>query len=93
MDRLALIKKIAEKQREEKQFQESIAKLDARKAAIKATRKLTKTVKAAGRQAPSSLDCFSSENMYYTDKQNQEFLDGSSYMDTYRATKFSDGEW
>ena len=28
MDRLALIKKIAEQQREEKQFQESIAKLD-----------------------------------------------------------------
>lgn len=95
MDRLALIKKLAEKQNkakaEEQSFQESIARLDARKAAIKATQKLTKVVKAAGRQAPSSLECFSEENMYYTDKQNQEYLDGSVYMETYHATRFSDG--
>lgn len=49
--------------------------------------RLTKAVKKAGHQSPNSLDSFSEENMYYSPKETQDYLAGSSYMDTYNATK------
>jgi hypothetical protein len=96
IDRLALIKqsaeRIAAKRAEEASFQESIRRLDERKAAIKAHQKLTKTVKKAGTQAPSSLECNEPRNMYYSDKDTAKFLEGSSIMDAYNANKFID-DW
>lgn len=101
MNRLALIKAVAEKQKkkreEEAEFQASIQRLDARKAAkkeeMKLHRKLTQQVKKAGKDSPGSLDCFKEENMYYSDKDTERYLEGSSYMDAYNANKSADGEW
>jgi len=62
--RLALIKKVAEKR----------------------NNKLTEAVKKAKHLSAGQLECFSEENMYYTDKETQDFLAGSSYMDNYRST-------
>tara|TARA_E500000178_G_C16956771_1_gene724048 strand:- start:879 stop:1190 length:312 start_codon:yes stop_codon:yes gene_type:complete len=101
MNRLALIKAVAEKQKkkreEEAEFQASIQRLDARKAAkkeeMKLHKKLTQQVKKAGKDSPGSLDCFKEENMYYSDKDTERYLEGSSYMDAYNANKSADGEW
>lgn len=101
MNRLALIKAVAEKQKkkreEEAEFQASIQRLDARKAAkkeeMKLHRKLTQQVKKAGKDSPGSLDCFKEENMYYSDKDTERYLEGTSYMDAYNANKSADGEW
>jgi hypothetical protein len=90
-DRLKMIKQIAErKAAEAKSFKDTIRALDERKAVIKAHQKLTKSVKKAGTQAPSSLECFSQENMYYSDKDTARFLEGSSIMDAYTEMKNND---
>ena len=47
---------------------------------------LTKYVKKAGHQSPNSLECNSPKNMYYSDQQTKDYLAGTSYMETYRAT-------
>lgn len=105
MDRLALIKEAALKAKakkenttvEELKFQESIRKLDERKAKIKEEmklhKKLTKQVKKAGKQTASSLECFAPENMYYSDKETQSFIENSSYMDAYNANRSADGDY
>lgn len=97
MNRLEIIKQIAEKKAEEKQFKQMIVNLDARKAAkkeeIKLHKKLTKSVKKAGHQSVGSLDLNSPENMYYSDKDTERFLENSGIMDAYNANKFSDGDW
>ena len=100
-NRLDLIKAAAEKAKkkreEEAEFQASIRRLDARKAAkkeeMKLHKKLTQQVKKAGKESPGSLDCFREENMYYSDKDTERYLESSSYMDAYNANKFADGEW
>jgi len=56
-------------------------------AALKETRKLTKAVKKAGQHAPNNLDAFSESNMYYTDKEVNNFIQGSSIFETYNATR------
>ena len=79
-DRLAMIKAAAEKQREEQEF----------KAAVRAVYdrpKLTKQVKKAKHLSPGGLDCFKEENMYYTERETQDYLAGSSYMETYNSMK------
>ena len=80
------------KLKEQYEIKEIIKNLDARKAAIKEQSKLTKQVKKAGKQAPGGLDCFKEENMYYTEKQTQDYLAGTSYMETYNAMKEQD-DW
>lgn len=62
--RLALIKKVAEKR----------------------NNKLTQAVKKAKHLSAGQLECFSEENMYYSDKETQDFLANSPYMDNYRST-------
>lgn len=47
---------------------------------------LTKYVKKSGHQSPNSLECNSPKNMYYSEQQTKDYLAGTSYMDTYRAT-------
>ena len=88
---------------EEVEMQEIIQNMDDRKAEIKAEMKaaakkekklhkeLTAQVKKAGVQSPGSLEFNSPENMYYSDKDNKAFLENSSYMDVYNATK--DKDW
>ena len=87
MDRLAMIKAAAEKA----QIKKAIKDVANRKAAIKAEmklhKKLTKSMKKAGHQAPSSLESFSEENMYYTEKETRDYLAGTSYMETYNAMR------
>jgi len=101
MDRLKMIKAAAEKARakrqEEADFQAAIVKLDARKAAIKEEmklhKKLTASVKKAGKAMPGSLDFNRPENMYYSEKDNARYLEGTSYMDAYNANKSADGDY
>jgi len=113
LDRIKLIKEIAEKKAAEKlgisleeyQFQLSIKMLDARKAKIKAEEKarrkeerkiakdLTGQVKKAGHLSSGGLDFNRAENMYYSDRDNARFLEGSSYMDAYNANKAADSDW
>lgn len=82
--------------KEEFEFQDTIKKLDERKKQIKEEmklhKKLTKSVKKAGKQMPGSLDFNSPENMYYSDKEVNRILEDTSYMDAYNASKL-DQEW
>ena len=48
--------------------------------------KLTKAVKKAGHLSPNSLDAYSEENMYYTEKETQEWFESSSLFDNYVNT-------
>ena len=88
---------------EEVEMQDIIKTMDERKATIKAEvkaaakaekklhKELTSRVKKAGVQSPGSLEFNSPENMYYSDKDTKAFLESSSYMDVYNATK--DKDW
>ena len=90
---------------EELKFQESIVKLDARKVQIKAEEKarrkeerkiakdLSGQVKKAGHLKSGNLDFNRPENMYYSDKDNAKFLEGSSIMDAYNANRSADGDY
>lgn len=82
--------------KEEFEFQDTIKKLDERKKQIKEEmklhKKLTKSVKKAGKDMPGSLDFNTPENMYYSDKEVNRFLEDTSYMDAYNASKL-DQEW
>jgi hypothetical protein len=80
------------KLKEEYEMKEIIKNLDARKAIIKEKSKLTKQVKKAGKQAPGGLDCFKEENMYHSEKDISRYLEDTSYMDAYHASKL-DSEW
>lgn len=90
MDRLKLIKEAAEKA----QIKKAINDVANRKAAIKAEmrlhKKLTKSVKKAEHQAPKSLEAFSEENLYYSDRETKDFLSGTSIMETYEAMRVQD---
>jgi CRISPR/Cas system-associated protein Cas5 (RAMP superfamily) len=86
--------------KEEFEMKDIIQNLDARKAAIKIKqkeemklhKKLTASVKKAGKQMPGSLDFNSPDNMYYSEKSTERFLENHSIMDAYNASKL-DQEW
>ena len=50
--------------------------------------RLTRAVKKAAHQAPSSLDSFA--DMHYSDREVNDYLSGTSYMETYNAMKGHD---
>lgn len=86
--------------KEEYEMKDIISNLDARKAAIKTKqkeemklhKKLTASVKKAGEHMPGSLDFNSPENMYHSEKDVSRFLQDTTYMDAYHASKL-DQEW
>ena len=82
--------------KEELEMKDIIKKLDKRKKQVKEElklhKKLTKSVKKAGKQMPGSLDFNSPENMYHSDKDVSRYLEDTSYMDAYAASKL-DEEW
>ncbi len=82
--------------KEEKEIKDNIKKLDNLKAKLKEEaklhKKLTRSVKKAGEHMPGSLDFNSPDNMYYSEKSTERFLENSSYMDAYNASKL-DQEW
>ena len=82
--------------KEELEMKDIIKKLDERKKQVKEEmklhKKLTKSVKKAGKQMPGSLDFNSPENMYHSDKDVSRYLEDTSYMDAYAASKL-DEEW
>ena len=82
--------------KEELEMKDIIKKLDERKKQVKEElklhKKLTKSVKKAGKQMPGSLDFNSPENMYHSDKEISRYLEDTSYMDAYAASKL-DEEW
>jgi len=90
MNRLEMIKAAAEKA----QIKRAISNIATRKESIKEKmklhKKLTKSMKKAGHQAPSSLESFKEENMYYTEKETRDYLAGTSIMETYEAMKSQD---
>lgn len=85
MDRLAMIKKAAEK----REMETLIRNLDRRKANLK---KQTKKIKKAKDQAPGSLESFKEENLYWGEKETQRWFEGSSYFENYQAMKDQD-DW
>lgn len=85
MDRLAMIKAAAEKRNAEKEFKATVKKVYSRPK-YKAP-KLTASMKKAAHQAPGNLDCFKEENMYYSDRETQDYIANSSYMDVYNEMK------
>ena len=82
--------------KEELEMKDIIKKLDKRKKQVKEElklhKKLTKSVKKAGKQMPGSLDFNSPENMYHSDKDVSRYLEDTSYMDAYNASKLAE-EW
>ena len=82
--------------KEEMEMKEIIKNLDERKKQVKEElklhKKLTKSVKKAGKQMPGSLDFNSPENMYHSDKDVSRYLEDTTYMDAYNASKL-DQEW
>ena len=93
----AFLKEEKRKIDEEKEFQESIANLDARKVAVKkATKKankknkLTKSVMSAKHQAPGGLDLHSDENRHYSKEDTKKWLEGTSYFENYQAMREQD---
>lgn len=88
--RLELIKEAAKKHQEEMEFKATVKRVYSRPKDH--YNKLSKTVKKAGHQSPGGLDCFKEENMYYTEKQTKDYLEGTSYMETYNAMKEQD-DW
>ena len=90
MSRLDIIKQAAEKA----QIKKAINNVAARKAEIKAEmklhKKLTKSVKKAEHLAPKSLEALSEDNLYYTDRETQDYLAGTSYMETYESMRSQD---
>ncbi len=53
--------------------------------ALQETRALTKAVKKAGQHAPKNLDAFSEESMYYSDKEVNDYIKGSSIYESYQS--------
>jgi len=82
--------------KEDMEFKQMIKDYDVRKKQIKEEmklhKKLTKSVKKAGKQMPGSLDFNSPENMYHSDKDVSRYLEDTTYMDAYNASKL-DQEW
>ena len=77
----------------EKNFQESVARLDANKAEVKKANKkskLTKSVMAAKHQSPQGLDLHSEENRYYSEENTKKWLEGTSYFENYQAMREQD---
>ena len=76
---------------EELEFQEAVATSDLRRAQAKLNAKrqtkLTKTVKKAAHQAAGHLDCFKDENRFYSDRETQDYLRGTSYFESYQSMK------
>jgi|TARA_B110000908_G_scaffold2348_1_gene3169 hypothetical protein len=90
MNRIEMIKAAAEKG----EIRKAIGNVAIRKKSIKEEmklhKKLTRAMKKAGHQAPSSLEAFRPEVMYYSDKETQDFIAGSSIMETYEAMRSQD---
>ena len=59
----------------------------AERKALKETRELTKAVKKAGQHAPKNLDAFSEESMYYSDKEVNDYIKGSSIYESYESMR------
>ena len=91
IDRIEMIKAAAKKKNDEVLMRNTVARLDKRKKKIgeemRLHKKLTRSVQKAGHQQPGSLDCFKEENMFYMDKETQDYIAGSSYMDVYNEMK------
>lgn len=77
MDRLAMIKAAAQKVNEESQF----------KAALQKKSKKVKKNATAGKKAEKLLDAFDEKNMYMSEKEVYNTLQGSGILDTYNAMK------
>lgn len=90
MDRLELIKAAAEKAQIKKAMKNVAARKAEIKAELKLHKKLTKSVKKAEHQAPKSLEAFSEDNLYYTDRETKDYLAGTSYMETYESMRMQD---
>lgn len=82
--RLELIKEAARKYKEEQEFQQAVATVDARR---KAAKKLTKSVKKAAHQAPGHTDCFKDENRYWSSEETRDYIQGTSYFENYQSMK------
>ena len=84
------IKAMLLKEKEQYDFEQTVKKVYSKKPVN--YNKLTKQVKKAA-ATTSSLECFKPDNMYYSDKDTERFLENSSYMDAYKANRSADGDY
>ena len=90
MNRIEMIKAAAEKAHIKKAIRNVAIRKKSIKDEMKLHKKLTKSMKKAGHQAPSSLEAFRPQNMYYTEKETRYYLAGTSLMETYESMKSQD---
>jgi hypothetical protein len=81
--RLEMIKEAQERHNMKK----TTARIDKRKKSINTMAKFNKAIAKASHQAPNSLECFHDKNRHSNTRQTRDYLAGSSYMETYLATK------
>lgn len=84
------IKRILQEEKEKMEFEKTVKRVYSKPKNY--YNKLSAQVKKAGKQSPGGLDCFKEENMYYTEKETNDYLSGSSYMENYNAMKGQD-DW
>jgi len=72
---------------EEQEFKETVKRVYSRP---KDYNKLTKSVKKAADLAPGGLDLHKDENRYYSKENTEQWLSGTSYMETYQSMKEQD---
>ena len=93
MNRIEMIKRAVDKA----EIRKCITNVAARKRALKAEIKLHKKLTKASRNPDTltdrnlrNLDSFADETLYYSKHETQNYLDGSSMMETYEAMKTQD---
>jgi len=79
------IKAMLQKEKENLEFKKAV-----RTVYSKPRNHLTKQVAKAAKQAPGGLECFKEENMHYSTKDTQRWMEGTSYFENYQAMKGQD---
>lgn len=90
MNRMEMIKAAVEKGHINKAIGNVAIRKKSIKEEMKLHKKLTRAMNKAGHQAPSSLESFREENMYYTERETRDYLAGSTLMETYQSMKEQD---
>lgn len=79
------IKAMLQKEKENLEFKKAV-----RTVYSKPRNHLTKQVAKAAKQAPGGLECFKEENMHYSTKDTQRWMESTSYFENYQAMKGQD---
>ena len=87
---MQILKEEKQKMQEEKEWKDTVKRVYSKPKPN--YNKLTTSVKKAAEHMPGSVDFNSPENMYYSEKNTQKYLQGTSYYETYSAMRSQD-DW